>query len=266
MARKKTPEEIEAQKKLEQDVKKELRNIKRRKKRLEERGYSVPETTIPTIPKYITGKTLTAFKRRNMEYFYKRAVYVDAEGVKQKGYERRKEEYSERSKKGAETRRKFAEERGAKIMEDIKGTSALPSIKAEERVISNLYDQIETIEGLMFTLDNRDINERWWEHRKDPLGPYKEQDYHLLRATIDSAIAQEGIAAVAERIQQNSDKLNELLMAVLYESGDKYRNTGRTGMNQKIQAIAEILAGRPLNALESRYFTEEAERTANYES
>lgn len=265
MARKKTPEEIEAQKKLEQDVKKELRNIKRRKKRLEERGYSVPETTIPTMPKNITGKTLAAFKRRDINYFYKRAVYVDAEGVKKKGYERRKEEYSERSKKGAETRRKFAEERGAKISEDVRG-STLPPVKEAETVIKNTLEQIETVEGLMFVLDNREINERWWEHRKDPLGLYKEYDYHLLRATIEGAIAKEGIAAVAERIQQNATLLNDLINSVLKDSGDAYHKTGRTGMNQKIQAIAEILAGRPLNVEESRYFTEEGEREGFYET
>ena len=53
---------------------------------------------------------------------------------------------------------------------------------------------------------------------------------------------------------------------VLYESGDKYHETGREGMNELLQRFATIIRGKPLSVSESMEFTEYGEEFEEHET
>ena len=92
------------QKALEAEVRKELRRVQRLERSLLQRGYTLPSTFVPPLPKQITPATLRKYQRITPETAYKKAVYVMPEGVAIKGYVRRKQERVEAARKAAQTR------------------------------------------------------------------------------------------------------------------------------------------------------------------
>lgn len=254
------------QEELDKEAKKHIRRIKRFISAASKRGYTFSEKAIPKLPQKVTPGTIRKLNKIRPKTLYKKAVYTSPEGVKIKGYKARFEERSKAAKKGVITRKEYAQSRGATASPEPSfrtGTTQLP--KEAPTVIENTRQMISTLDDLQFLLDNREINERWWGHKKDPLGNYKEKDYGLLTAALDAAIESQGEEAVAARLQQNSNRISELVTSILYESGDKYHRTGREGMNAKIQEIAEILMGHSLTSSESMQITSMGEGLGVYE-
>lgn len=237
----------EAQLELERQAKKHISRIKRFIRAAEARGYTFPDSVVPKLPKRVTEATIRKLDKIRPDYLYKKAVYTSPEGVKVVGTKRRSQERSEQAKRAAETRRqKFIEAR-----------NAAPGIRGEppeEQAFA-----LNTIEEILFVIDNREIKEAWWSHKKDPLGIYKEEDANRLRSVLEQAIAEEGREAVAARIAEKAQDIGELITQALQGSGDRYRENGREAVNALVQKFATILRGRPLTASESLELTEQGE-------
>lgn len=228
-------------------AKKHIRRIKRFVKAAEARGYVFPDSVIPKLPKKVTDDTLRRLDKIRPATLYKKAVYISPEGTKVKGTKRKSQERSEASRKGAETRRRrFIEDR-----------NAVPGLKGEAP--QEAAFALNTIEDILYVIDNREIKEVWWKHKRDPLGKYKEEDANRLRGVLEQAIAEQGREAVAARIAENAQAIGELITQALQGSGDRYRENGREAVNALVQKFAAILRGRPLTASESLELTEQGE-------
>lgn len=140
---------------------------------------------------------------------------------------------------------------------DIEERNAAPGIKGEAPQEASFA--LNTIEDILYVIDNRDIKESWWAHKRDPLGRYKEEDANRLRGVLDQAIAEQGREAVAARIAENAQDIGEMITQALQGSGDRYRENGREAVNALVQKFAAILRGRPLTASESLELTEQGE-------
>lgn len=237
----------EAQLELERQAKQHIRRIKRFIRSAEARGYTFPDSVVPKLPKRVTEATIRRLDKIRPDYLYKKAVYTSPEGVKVSGTKRRTQERSEQARKAAETRRRrFIEER-----------NAAPGIKGEAPQEATFA--LNTIEDILYVIDNREIKESWWAHKRDPLGQYKEEDANRLRSVLEQAIAEQGRDAVAARIAENAQAIGELITQALQGSGDRYRENGREAVNALVQKFAAILRGRPLTASESLELTEQGE-------
>lgn len=240
----------EAQLELERQAKQHIRRIKRFIRSAEARGYAFPDSVAPKLPKRVTEATIRRLDKIRPAYLYKKAVYTSPEGVQVSGTKRRTQERSEQAKKAAETRRRrFIEDR-----------NAVPGLKGEAP--QEAAFALNTIEEILYAIDNREIKESWWKHKWKkwaPLGHYKEKDANLLRNALEQAIAAEGRNAVAARIAENAQAIGELIIQALQGSGDRYRENGREAVNALVQKFASILKGRPLTASESLELTEQGE-------
>lgn len=79
--------------------------LKEQIKRLESRGYILPENIIPEKPKRITQASVRRLEKITLDTLYKKAEAVHLEtGEIVSGQERRKQERSEAAKKAAKTR------------------------------------------------------------------------------------------------------------------------------------------------------------------
>lgn len=237
----------EAQLELERQAKQHIRRVKRFIRSAEARGYTFPDSVVPKLPKRVTEATIRRLDKIRPAALYKQAVYTSPEKVKVSGTKRRTQERSEQAKKAAETRRqRFIEER-----------NAAPGIKGgppQEAAFA-----LNTIEEILYVIDNREIKESWWKNKRYPLGQYKEQDANMLRSALAQAIADEGREAVAARIAENAQEIGELITQALQGSGESYRENGREAINALVQKFASILRGRPLTASESLELTEQGE-------
>lgn len=237
----------EAQLELERQAKQHIRRIKRFIRSAEARGYTFPDSVVPKLPKRVTVATIRRLDKIRPATLYKKAVYTSPEGVQVSGTKRRTQERSEQARKAAETRRRrFIEDRGA-----APGVSGKP---AQEAAFA-----LNTIEEILYVIDNREIKESWWKHTRNPLGQYKEEDANRLRSVLEQAIAEQGLEAVAARIAENAQAIGELITQALQGSGDRYRENGREAVNTLVQKFAAILRGRKLTASESLELTEQGE-------
>ena len=238
---------------LESQVKAERRKVVRRVRDISKRGYSLPKNFVPDLPENITEATLRKFQKYTAEYVYKHSVYISPEGTKVTGTQRRKEERSEASKKGAETRRQRYYDSHPMSK---KGTSKMLP-KEENVVINNIQEQISmfTIEDIEYQINEWLIDGRWSRE----LTILKDKDVNKLSETLAKAINTYGRATVAKNIQDNADEIMRIISSVLYESGSKYHDTGREGMNMKIQVFSRLITGQSLTARESLELTEYGE-------
>ena len=203
---------------------------------------------MPKLPKRVTEATTRRLDKIRPAALYKKAVYTSPEGVKVSGTKQRTQKRSEQAKKAAKTRRrKFIEDRG--------GSPIVPRGEPPQEAAFAL----NTIEEILYVIDNREIKESWWKHKRDPLGQYKEEDANRLRSVLEQAIADQGRDAVAARIAENAQDIGELITQALQGSGDRYRENGREAVNALVQKFAAILRGRPLTASESLELTEQGE-------
>ena len=241
----------QAQRQLEVDVKRERRRIQQIVRRLERKGYSFSKSIVPTLPKNITEATLRKYKGIDINYIYKQSVYVSPEGTIVSGLERRAEERHERSQKASETRKKYY----ASGTHNKAGTGKIP--KEADVVLDNIEKQIDvfTIEDIEFQINEWLIDDRWSRE----LVILKNKDVNLLKQALDRAISENGREAVARRIQENATKIMSIVSSVLYESGSKFHDTGRQGMNAKIQEFYSLISGHSLTARESMRLTDTAE-------
>ena len=206
-------EQKAAQKALKDAVDKEIKRIKRFTKSAEKRGYIFSNNVIPPKPQKITEATLRKYQKITPETLYKKAAYYD-KGRKIKGSTRRKQERKEAAKKAAKTR---------------KINLALKVLKEVQRII-----------------DTWSPSPHWSPTWAD----IKERDRDQLQSILDGAISQEGRENVALRLQENAERVYELVYEILYGSGDT-PGGGHVGVQLAMATFVTILYGRPLTVEES---------------
>lgn len=241
---------------LEQAVKKARKSALNRASRLRKRGYVLPKDIVGDLPKVITEATLRRFQSYDLKYMYQRAVFISPEGVKVKGTERKKQEFSERSKKSAETRRKKY--------------YATSEREISAKPVSKARAFFATIEDLSW-----EIEFSWydrvslWTHNKgsQSLESIKQRDANMMMAMLRDAIAKNGEEATLTRINDRAKDIYEIIDIVLLASGDSYYQSARSlEVNRKIQLFGEIVKGAPLTASESQYFSDLAEQNESYDT
>ena len=245
----------ETQKELEKEAKRLLRNIKRRVKSAQKRGYSFSTDYVPNLPKKVTEGTIRRLKKYTPEYQAKHSVYVSPTGVEISGTERKKQEYTERSKKAAETRKRHYKE--AETRKAISDEPA-PVAKVLFMTIEDLIWQIS------FSWYDR---VQLWTHNKgkQSLEYFKTRDANYMIGALEQAIADSGEEAVLTRINNSATRIYEIIEMVLLGSGNKYYLESRDGeVNAKVQEFAEIVKGAPLTASENLYLTDLAESQQNF--
>lgn len=216
-------------------------------KRATARGYVWDKSFIPDIPKVVTEASVRRLKKLTPEYLYKKAYkivdYETAELIQ--GEKARKLERKESAKKAAENRKKNKLKK--EITEALKKDTAgfyKEKIKtdypiASDVIINNFMSQIEqwTPKGI-------------WS---DVFQGIKESDKNTLKNIIQGAINDQGMDAVAVRIEENANELNDLFAEILYGSGSAEYETqsGRKQVQLDLQRVASIVRGRSLTPHES---------------
>lgn len=234
----------EEQKKLDAEYARELRNLKRRVKTKEKRGYSVSKNVIPKKPKVIRPESIQNLKKRTGEYIAKRSIYVSPTGTI-RGEVRLKQERSEAAKKGAETRRNDL----------YKWWNEEPSYEPSDELYLILNNLVEDFES--WTPSD------YWSKE---LADYKRRDRDRGWGILQGAINELGETVVAENAKKHALRLTELENKILYESGNEYKEDARTGeINNALNEFNELLRGRALTRQESIVLTSEAEMTERHE-
>lgn len=220
--------------------------------RLLKRGYVLPSNIIPKIPQKITAGSIRELKKRDTKYMLKKAVYVDVEGTIIPGTKRRAQERREAARRGALTRREGGEPW-------IQFAPVEESVDWGRVMFTNVQDKITSLPDFDL-LVNSPLNAppEWGAE----LRKYKEDDLALIRNIWGKAQRDYNYDDLMNRIEANAELINDIMEAILTTSGDVYVEISgpeHTGMNRKIQQLAEIFKGAPLTAKESLFFTEQGE-------
>lgn len=289
--KKKTP----AQAKLEAEVKKERKRIQQFVRRARKRGYTFPESIVPNLPKKITEKTLSRYKKITPQTLYEKAVYISPEGITVEGTKRRVQERYESAAKAKETREKYYI---AKLIQKSKQNDReIEKIRERESAVTDDTDEYWDDEDWKYEFQRLLEEERERAYEAAPSGvptptdkttfvlddiiekienwspstiwseslkQIKEKDKNLLASTLYSVLASEGREAVARRCNENAVEVNMIVDRVLYDSGNSYYTRGVDGVNQDIQRFAAIIKGSGITIRESREFSEYGEQL-NYE-
>ena len=236
----------------------EYRNLRKSRlasaNRLLKRGYVLPSNIIPRIPQKITPGSIRELKKRDTKYMLEKAVYVSEEGTIIPGTKRRAQERRDAAQKGVEKRRA--------TLYNLLPTDMIPGDGAVDwgRVMfTNVQDKIASLPDFDL-LVNSPLNPppEWGAE----LRKYKEDDLSLVRNIWDKAQKDYGYDDLMNRIEANAELINDIMDAILTTSGDVYVEISgpeHTGMNRKIQQLAEIFKGAPLTAKESLFFTAQGE-------
>jgi len=251
--------------------------IKRQFKRIGKLGY-VPLDNVykDETPKYISQKLLDKLKRA-VENIYQFAKYYDP--IKDSyiiGTERRRQEYSERSRKGWETRRANEAKRRAEELEkeQIEAEKAKQeqgqkdSEINEEEIRRKARKQAEDEQGLPRETEVafnqiEDLINNWTESIlwSEELKRIKRNDRNTLKSVLDGAISSLGREQVIRNCVNHERDLIDIVNRVLYGSGSKYKEySAREGVQIDINKFTEILYGRPLTVAESKDISDMMER------
>ena len=247
---------------LDKEYQKQLRNLKRRIQRKVNAGYIVPDNIIPKRPKVINPESITNLTKRTGEYIARKSVYIMPTGKKIKGEERLKQERSERSKKAAETRKSYYEAQKEANNSSTQRVSEEANNSLIPQVSNEPVYELETLFQKFIDIFESWVPEDIYSSNifSEDLKTYKQRDKDRALGIINGAREQLGITQVAMNIQNNANRLNELAVKILYESGNKYHLDSRNGeINLALNELTAILYGRSLTVSESLRLTEISE-------
>ena len=246
---------------LEQAYKKELKRIKQFMRRAEKRGYLWDDYELPKKPKKITEKSVSRLKKITPDLLYKKGEYIDQdtgeilEGVKGRTIERKtaaqKAAETRKQKKNAPKKEKNKHEKPKAPKTETTEPSYDEQYYGEvdeylpdysEMIINNVYELIDNFDTGNF-YSKRGINQGM--HNRDKL-----------RMIIDSAIAEFGADAVAERLNENAGEIAEIVDKAMYNYEEAEIHISR---------FASILNGGPLTASQAAEFAEMSEQSENWE-
>lgn len=247
---KKSPEQLA----LEAEYRKLRKSRSASANRLLKKGYALPSNIIPKIPQKITAGSIRELKKRDTKYMMEKAVYVSEQGTLIPGTVRRGQERREASQKGVAKRRATLYNMLPPDMEPGEG-----AVDWGRVMWTNVTDKIYSLPEFDL-LVNSPLNPppEWGQE----LRKYKENDLTLIRNIWNKAQKDYNYDDLMNRIEANAERINQILEDVLKTSGDTYVQLSgpeHTGINRKIQELAEIIKGGPLTAKESLFFTSQGE-------
>lgn len=244
--------------------------IKRKFKNIGKRGY-VPLDNVykDETPKRVLQKELSRLKNV-AENIYQFAKYYNPLTDKYIiGTERRKQERSEASRKGWETRRENEAKRRAEeiekeqkekgydnggVNEDDLKKRARKQAEDEQGLPRETEVAFKRIEDM---INNWSPSSLWSEELKR----IKTNDRNTLKSVLDGAVSSLGREQVIRNCIGNEYELIGIVQQVLYMSGSTYKEySAREGVQIDIQKFTEILYGRPLTVAESKDITDMMER------
>lgn len=245
-----------------------LQKNKRRVRELTKRGYTVDTAWVESL----SNKSASQLSRITMDTVYRHAT-KQVEGKVTRGTTARKKERKASAKKAAATRLKRARDNFYSDRTDggPVGTQADYPYEADN-VVGNVTDLAKSwqestadlaargkLDSVKSDLSTWSPSSQW----SSDLQRLKQNDVNLLVRLLNSAIEEDGIDAVAKRLQEHSEEIAAIMQKVMYESGGDYRTTGVHGMQIEITKFATILKGAPLDASESLYLTD-LQESMNY--
>ena len=250
--------------------------IKRKFKNIGKRGY-VPLDNVykDETPKRVLQKELSRLKNV-VENIYQFTKYYNPLTDKYIiGTERRKQERSEASRKGWETRRAneakrraeeilakqleqaWQEEQERKEWEDIERQERERARRQAESEF-NLPRETEVAFNQIEDLINNWTESILWS---EELKRIKRNDRNTLKSVLDGAINSLGREQVIRNCVNHERDLIDIVNRVLYGSGSKYKEySAREGVQIDINKFTEILYGRPLTVAESKDISDMMER------
>lgn len=245
-----------------------LQKNKRRIRELTKRGYTVD----PTWAESLSDKTVGQLSRITMDTVYRHAT-KQVGGKTTRGTTARKKERKASAKKAAATRLSRARATFYTDRTDGGSVTATTDYPREaDNVIENVTDLAKAwqesdanlaarakYDGVKSDLSTWTPSSQW----SSDLQRLKQNDVNMLERLLNSAVEQDGIDAVAKRLQEHSEEIAAIMQKVMYESGGDYRTTGVHGMQVEITKFAAILKGAPLDASESLYLTD-LQESMNY--
>ena len=246
-----------------------LQKNKRRIRNLTKRGYTVDQKWAESLSK----RSAKQLSKISMETVYKHATKQTATGKIVKGTTVRKYERKEAAKRAAATRLKRARDNFYSDRTDGGSVGARADYPREaDNVVGNVTDLAKSwqesaadlaargkYDSVKSDLSTWTPSSQW----SSDLQRLKQNDVNLLVRLLDSAVEQDGIDAVAKRLQEHSEEIAAIMQKVMYESGGDYRTTGVHGMQIELSKFATILKGAPLDASESLYLTD-LQESMNY--
>lgn len=269
--------------------------IKRKFKNIGKRGY-VPLDNVykDETPKRVLQKDLSKLKNV-VENIYQFAKYYSP--IKDQyiiGTERRRQERSEASRKGWETRRENeAKRRADELLRkqeeewEKKWNEPLPELEElteeeykewerqqfermerEREQRKKAREQAEKEQGLPREAEIafnqiEDLINNWTESIvwSEELKRIKRNDRNTLKSVLDGAINSLGREQVIKNCVNHEKELIDIVNRVLYGSGSKYKEySARDGVQIDINKFTEILYGRPLTVAESKDISDMMER------
>ena len=245
-----------------------LQKNKRRVRDLTKRGYTVDTAWIESL----SSKTVGQLSRISMDTVYRHAT-KQVGGKTTRGTTARKKERKASAKKAAATRLKHARNKFYEGRTDGGTVDAQADYPHEaDNVVGNVTDLAKSwqesaadlaargkYDSVKSDLSTWTPSSQW----SNDLQRLIQNDVNLLVRLLDSAVEQDGIDAVAKRLQEHSEEIAAIMQKVMYESGGDYRTTGVHGMQIELSKFATILKGAPLDASESLYLTD-LQESMNY--
>lgn len=233
------------------------KRLKRKLRDVGKRGF-VPNTKVikpvAELPKIVRKKDIEKIEKQIKNIYDYVKYYDPVKDTYISGEERRKQERVEAARKGWEKRREKAAkaERDRFFYPDYDdgyydeedGEYNLPS--EEDLIIQQVEDMIS----------NWEVSPKWSSELQD----IKREDKNLLRSVFTGAINTLGKEQVARNIQGRTTELLHYINEILYQSGNKRRNSGREGVRYAVQQCRDIFYGRASTVEESRELTELAEK------
>ena len=212
-----------------------LQKNKRRVRDLTKRGYTVDTAWIESL----SSKTVGQLSRISMDTVYRHAT-KQVGGKTTRGTTARKKERKASAKKAAATRLKHARNKFYEGRTDGGTVDAQADHPREaDNVVGNVTDLAKSwqesaadlaargkYDSVKSDLSTWTPSSQW----SDDLQRLKQNDVNLLVRLLDSAVEQDGIDAVAKRLQEHSEEIAAIMQKVMYESGGDYRTTGVHGM------------------------------------
>lgn len=246
-----------------QDKYKELqRRLKRKLRDVKKRGFTPnramkEEWLNPEVPKGITKRQIEKLQSALSNIYDYVRYYNPLTDQYISGTERRKQERSEASRKSWETRRenirRAKEERDRfwdeyyDVMEQGDYEGYFDDVPDESELI---LDQVKSM------INSWQPDPRW----SNQLTSIKQEDVNILDSILMGAIGEQGTVQVARNINENGTELLQLINQILYESGNKFKLSGREGVRYSIQRVRDIIYGRASTVRESIELTELAEK------
>jgi len=254
--------------KQEKKRRKLLQKNKRRVRDLTKRGYTVDSAWVSSL----STKSVGQLSRISMDTVYRHAT-KQVGGKTTRGTTARKQERKASAKKAAATRLKRARDNFYSDRTDGGTVGAQADYPYEsDNVVGNVTDLAKSwqesaadlaargkYDSVKSDLSTWTPSSQW----SNDLQRLKQNDVNLLVRLLDSAVEQDGIDAVAKRLQEHSEEIAAIMQKVMYESGGDYRTTGVHGMQIELSKFATILKGAPLDASESLYLTD-LQESMNY--